>query len=534
MNPTLLIGLDGATFTVLDPLMEDGAMPFLRELAGQGARAELLSTPNPLTPPAWISMITGRSPGSHGVFDFIWAEQRKTNHYFTLYNFRDIRCETIWSIVSRQQGRAGSLNFPMMSPPPAISGYVVPGLVSWKHMRRNVCPRELYAELQTLPDFNVKDLAWDFDLEKKAERGIPEEEYENWVRFHIQREKQWFAILRHLMKHHPCDLTAILLDGTDKILHMGWRFLDPSCSNAGLSASERRTRDLCIEYFRELDRFLKETATLAGPEARIFVTSDHGFGPSWFVFRVNTWLHEHGYLTWRVLDDMAEKDRESAKRLVDKHFVMLDWEKTTAYARTVTSNGVYIRVARRPGDPGVAADRYESFRTELIRKLLEVREPVSGERIIRKILTREEAFPGEHNDQAPDLTLVMADYGFVSILDKTPAVVRRPHPAGTHYPEGVFVAAGKGIKKGMQAPQFSILDVAPTLLYSLGLEIPQDFEGRLPKEIFKPQFLQEHPVRIGAPTRSVDSVGLKEEPETFSEEEEKQIFEQMKALGYLE
>jgi predicted AlkP superfamily phosphohydrolase/phosphomutase len=534
MKPTLLIGLDGATFTILDPLMENGTMPFLRDFVAQGVRARLRSTPNPLTPPAWISMITGRSPGNHGIFDFIWAEQRKADHYFTLYNFRDIRCETLWSMVSRQQGRVGSLNFTMMSPPPQVSGYIVPGLVSWKHMRRNVYPREIYSELQSLPGFNVKELAWDFDLEKKAERGIPEEEYENWIRFHIRRERQWFEILRYLMIHHPCDLTAILFDGIDKILHMGWRFLDSEISSLELSAAERSTRELCLEYFRELDSFVKEIVTLAGPEARIFVASDHGFGPSRFVFRANTWLHEQGYLTWKDFDDLDEKDRESARRLVDKHFVLLDWERTTAYARTVTSNGIYIRVAQRPGEPGVPVDQYESFRKELMDKLFDVRVPESGERAIQKILTREEAFPGDHNEQAPDLTLVMADYSFISILNKTPAVARRPHADGTHYPEGVFVAAGKGIRKGAHAQQLSILDVAPALLYSLGLGIPLDFEGRLSEEIFEPSYLREHPVRSGAPTQPRKPIGFKEEGQAISEEEERQIFEQMKALGYLE
>ena len=231
---------------------------------------------------------------------------------------------------------------------------------------------------------------------------------------------------------------------------------------------------------------------------------------------------------------MDEKDREGARRLVDRHFVLLDWDRTTAYARTVTSNGIYIRVAHRPGEPGVPVDQYESFRKELMAKLLELREPETGERIIHKVLTKEEAFPGDHNEQAPDLNLVMADYGFVSILNKTPAVVRRPHVDGTHYPEGVFMAAGKGIRKGIRVPRLSILDVAPILLYSLGLEIPADFEGRLPKEIFEPSHLREHPLRIGDPTQPPKPIGWREERQATSAEEEKKIFEQMKALGYLE
>jgi len=76
MTKTLFIGLDGATFTVLNEMTRDlpdcgVTMPFLKQFMETGAQAKLLSTPNPLTPPAWVSIMTGRTPGNHGVYDFI-------------------------------------------------------------------------------------------------------------------------------------------------------------------------------------------------------------------------------------------------------------------------------------------------------------------------------------------------------------------------------------------------------------------------------------------------------------------------------
>jgi predicted AlkP superfamily phosphohydrolase/phosphomutase len=532
MNPTLLLGLDGATFTILDPLMANGTMPFLNEFINNGVRAELRSTVNPLTPPAWISMITGRSPGNHGVFDFIWAEERKKDYYFTLYNFRDIQCETIWSMVSRQGGRACSLNFPMMSPPPEISGYVLPGLVSWKHLRRNMHPSACYDELKTIPGFNPKELAWDFDLEKKASKGVPEAEFESWIEFHIRREAQWFEVMHYLMKKDPSELTAIIFDGPDKILHIGWRFLDLNYFPKQPSSWEQKIRDLCLKYFHVLDGFLAELTAAAGPQARTFLTSDHGFGPSHFVLRINSWLHSQGYLQWRNIDNLEEAAQRGAKRLVEQHFVLLDWNKTTAYARTVTSNGIYIRVAREPGQTGVPADQYERFRNDLIEKLNAIEDPLSGERIIKRVLTREEAYPGRFNDLAPDLTLVMQDYGFVSILNKEPIIAHRPEVEGTHYPEGIFMGRGPGIQRGSVLPQFSILDIAPCLLYSLGLKIPSDFEGALPDGIFDKSFIDDHPVQVGSPTRAPDTYAVPAHKDSGKEEE--QIYERLKSLGYIE
>ena len=65
--PTIVIGLDGATFSILDPLMEAGHMPFLQQLTTEGVRAELASTIPPITPPAWTTIMTGRSPAGHGI-----------------------------------------------------------------------------------------------------------------------------------------------------------------------------------------------------------------------------------------------------------------------------------------------------------------------------------------------------------------------------------------------------------------------------------------------------------------------------------
>jgi predicted AlkP superfamily phosphohydrolase/phosphomutase len=535
MTPTILIGLDGATFTILDPLMENGTMPFLKEFVGGGVRADLLSTPNPLTPPAWTSMTTGRSPGNHGIFDFIWAEEREHDHYFTLHSYRDIKAETIWSIVSRQGGTVGSLNFPLMSPPPKVSGYVVPGLVSWKHLRRNVYPRGLYEQLKAIPGFNARELAWDFDLEKKAAKGISEEEYENWVTFHIDRERQWFEVTRHLMQERPSDLLAILFDGLDKILHMGWRFLDPGSFPENPSPWEQMMRDRCTDYFRELDRFLAEISALAGPDARIFMASDHGFGPSWEVLRINTWLHSQGYLTWRDAEELDEKGRESAQRLVDNHFVLLDWNKTTAYARSTTSNGIFIRVAQSPDGGGVPPSQYESFRNELIEKLKEIKDPASGERIVKRVLTKEEAFRGSHNQQAPDLLLVMRDHSFASILNKEPIVCTRPEIEGTHYPEGIFLARGPGIRQGAALPQLSILDVTPALLYSLGLPIPGDLEGRFAEELYEPSMLEDRPCKVGETTQTPESLtGTVGAPVFCDKEEQAEIYKRLQALGYVE
>lgn len=65
---TLVIGLDGACESVLDPLVAAGEAPTLGRLFEAGAAGPLDSHVPPWTPAAWPTLFTGVTPGEHGVF----------------------------------------------------------------------------------------------------------------------------------------------------------------------------------------------------------------------------------------------------------------------------------------------------------------------------------------------------------------------------------------------------------------------------------------------------------------------------------
>ncbi len=70
-------------------------------------------------------------------------------------------------------------------------------------------------------------------------------------------------------------------------------------------------------------------------------------------------------------------------------------------------------------------------------------------------------------------------------------VAAASHAAG---PPGVLLAFGEGIRPGATLAGASVLDVAPTLLYLLGLPVARDMEGRVLTEMLEPGFAREHPV----------------------------------------
>ncbi len=538
MNNTVFFGLDGATYTVLDDLVKRGVMPYLGAFMKSGVRGTLRSVKPPLTPPAWTTAITGRSMGHHGVANFLQFEPEPGRLGSVRFiSGRHLAADTLWTIANRHGKRAGSLNFVAHNPAPKIDGWVVPGWVGWRWVKRDSHPKGLLTRLQKeIPGLDVKQLAMDFNEEKKAVEGAALDDYDAWIDLHIQRERQLFSILRHQIEHDPCELTAVVFDGVDKLQHLCWQFLDPSMEPAKPSHDFLSVREHCWEYFRQIDGYLKEIVDLCGRDTTVFIVSDHGFTGSNEIFYVNTWLEQQGYLTWKPGASMkGDESSELTSTALLYHLRVFDMDKTTAYAPFASSNGIYIQIRDVTGPGGIDAADYESFREELIDALrTRCVDPQTGEPIVTGVWRREEIGSGPFSGRVPDLTLELRDYGFFSVLKSQSVLKERPMVMGTHHPDGVVIAAGNGIRRGGSVKDADLFDVAPTTLYAMGLPIPPELEGRVLKEAFTVQHLRKRPVRYerGHETglRVVDSPGR----DDADEEMDEQIYERLKALGYME
>jgi predicted AlkP superfamily phosphohydrolase/phosphomutase len=533
--PTLLIGLDGATFTVLDPYVERGLMPAFGELVRRGTRATLRTVMPPLTPPAWTSLMTGRRPGRHGVFDFFQKDEPGSVHV-AFANAQHIGAPTIWTLASDAGHPVLALNFPLMFPPPPVDGRIVPGgMMPWRQLRLGCHPPGLFDRLKRLPGFNPREML-DMELEARALDGCPDDEMAAWVELHIRRERRWFEVASALMRDEPADLVAVMFDGVDKLQHLCWRFIDPACRPARPTAWERGMIERCERYFRELDGFIAELVALAGPEATVVVASDHGFGPTRDVFHVNSWLEREGLLAWADGGgDAAGRDAtEVGFAEVTRHVDALDWSRTLAYAATPSSQGITI-VDRVPGtDAPLPAAQRRRIAAELVERLEALRHPDDGRPLVSEAWTREQAFPGPYGELGPDVSIVLADGGTVSILPSDELVTRRPEVRGHHRWEGIFVASGPGIRAGARVDELEIVDVAPLVLHRLGMAVPAGLDGTVPVAILEPDELERRPPRVAAtaaaePAPARPAGGLDLDPG-----EQADVLGRLRALGYVE
>ena len=526
-----MIGLDGATFALLKPLMNDGVMPFLKKFVSEGVHADLMSTQNPLTPPAWISMVTGRSPEIHGIYDFLRPEFSENQVFLKVNDSRDICCETVWSMVSRQNKRVTCMNFYGMSPPVPIDGYLISGFIPWKHLRSSTYPTSLFETLKNKPNFDYKQLGMDIAEEKKCIQGLDQGEYEPWIDLQSDRDRAWTEVLCYLMKTDPTDLTAVVFDGTDKLQHLFWRYLAPELVDPNPTPWDAHIREMCIAYYRQLDSSIETLVNLSGPDTNVIMTSDHGFGATTEVVYINEWLAQHGYLKW--VNDAETDDgwKLTADRIKD-HTVMIDWEQTLAYALTPSSNAIYVNMDNGSGK-GVKPEEYAEFCDRLKKQLLDYRNPAdNGQIFIEAELNQAKIAGKPHFPYSPDITIKLRDYGFVSIVRSGEVVKPRHKPDGTHRPNGIFIGRGPDIKSGEKLEPLSILDITPVLLHLLDLPIPKNMEGRVPTEIICSDSLISKPVKYGENTRTTQDAS--QQREEVSDEEKEALMAQLKLLGYMD
>ncbi|MCK4597442.1 hypothetical protein KAU04_05355, partial [bacterium] len=211
----------------------------------------------------------------------------------------------------------------------------------------------------------------------------------------------------------------------------------------------------------------------------------------------------------------------------------IDWERTKAFFVSIPTQGIFINV-KRDGfglvDPG---QEYQQLRELIKEKLLQLRDPWTKNQVVDQVWFKEEIYSGPQAQFAPDLIFVARDYAYLGrqLFGDHKIIRSAEHlPVGFHRSNGIFIARGSEIQQGRQIQGANIADIAPTVLYSMGLPVPDDMDGKVLREIFSEELLQRNPVEYVK--ADLDQEGDQEE--TYSEEESQKIKERLRSLGYIE
>ncbi len=487
----LVIGLDGETFRVIKPLLAQGKLPNINRLIDKGVHGILMSTIPPVTAPAWSTFMTGKNPGRHGVFSFMryeYANGRAVPYDSdTGYpvNGAAIRSKTIWEIISEAGKQIISINIPMTYPPRKVNGLMISCFFTPPKARDYTFPEGLINELGDYEiDVDFGDGFGQFgrlDIESfDAEKVVPS--------FLSVLEKREETALR-LMQSHPWDLFAVCFTETDRLHHLLWKYVDPAGPDYSdvLSARIREKHDF---FYQRLDNAIGRLVDSAGEDVVTVILSDHGFRetPKKFCL-LNQWLYGEGYL--KVEGEKGDR---------------IDWNSSNAWAEPLLVSTVGIRINTNSLITRYGVSEkidYEVFRARIIQSLMKVKDTETGERIIREAQRREELYKGNYAVTAPDIIVRLNPaYDFPLVMtsgikgNSLTIPIGKRLTCGTHEAEGIYIFSGYPVAghTGLFTP-FSIEDIAPTLLYLLGLPVPDDMDGRVLSDVMNKEFFETNPVR---------------------------------------
>ena len=529
MAKVALIGLDGMTFHLIRPLVNEGKLPFIKKLLDDGVSANLISTENPVTPAAWVSMYTGKDPAIHGVFDFMHPVDGAEYPSLRFTDSRTINADTVWDIATQQGACSVSLNFFGMAPPREINGFTLGGFVPWKHLRVNTFPQNCFDELKGYLGEDVKILGMDISEEKKIVSGLPLSAFGGWVEHHSHRNSVITKTALNLHAEFNPDIFSVVYDGPDKIQHIFWRFLDPDIYPQYQSSENDSIREKCINHYVQLDRDIELLAETLGPSCNLILASDHGFGPTTEIIYVNQLLQQLGLLTWGS-SSTEDVDGGLAPKKLKDHMSMIDWLNTQVYAPTPSGNALYLTPHFRQSLS--TESQYQDFIDSLVDNL-ESAVDKHGSPLFTKVTANwERYYQKECSANAPDIILRLRDGGFVSVLKSTDVQTLRSDPEGTHRPEGIFVGYGPAFCKDNQLDtSLPITCITPLMLAIAGLSIPNDLSTTLPLQVLNPDF----PVDDVKYHDPIANTSGREQSAAMQNHLDIDILtEQLKTLGYME
>jgi len=552
MGKVFIVGLDGATFDVLNPLIKMGKLPNLSKMLQAGTSAILESTPFPHSAPAWASCLTGVNPGKHGVFGF-GVRDEKNNYRFQLVNSTSIRAKTLPLLLTEHGKSTGLINEPLSYPPYPIHGFMVSGLMTPLTASHFTFPPELREELlQAVPDYVTEVSPDQFDLKESQGEAAYAEALLASIRARAKAS-------RILMNQKAWDVLMIVFTELDRLQHSFWgRINNPSSSGQ----KEDRSLDAIVSRtYEEIDTAFGDLLEDLPAKTQVIVVSDHGFGPSERTFYMNRFLEEHGYLKIKMVrrfpslrspqsfmrrifqitkisgnhltksetaGTMNHRDPKNFKKRVEGWVLedLVDWSRTKAFA---DQYGIRINMkGREPKGIIAPGKEAEALIDKLKNQLIQLKFPHNGKSVFADVQKGHSVYLGPYADRAPDL-VTFTETGFPHPSYTTKDVFGKLESMkGSHRREGVFLAWGEGIRKGKRLERASIMDITPTVCYSLGIPRTIEMDGVV-LDIFEDGL---DPKRLLE--RSGTSVREKGDVIPFTPEETSEIEAKLRGLGYLD
>jgi predicted AlkP superfamily phosphohydrolase/phosphomutase len=292
-----ILGLDGADWEIINPLMAKGQLPNLARLKARGAWGNMKTMMPWLSPLLWTSVATGKPPEEHGIIDFL-AKDTKTGQVMPVSS-RWRRVKALWNMFTDAGKSSAFIAWWATWPAEPVQGYMVSDRVAYSlfgfvssepETAGATYPESYFQDIRpkltsdrSIALDEVRRFADVTQVEFASLRRQVEDDPKNAYRAPVNHltkilasQKSYQAIALDILKRGQPELFSIYYQGIDEVCHRFAHYMPPKMDMV-TAAEYAKYRDVVATYYRYQDRLLGEVLANLSPDTVVIVLSDHGF-----------------------------------------------------------------------------------------------------------------------------------------------------------------------------------------------------------------------------------------------------------------
>lgn len=284
--------------------------------------------------------------------------------------------------------------------------------------------------------------------------------------FHSQSQnvlEERLRLFDHVYDQFEQGLLFFYFSSTDQIAHMLYKMIDPEHPAYDPQLADKYG-DVIASVYESVDKVVGQVLDTMDDETTLIVMSDHGFASFRRAVHLNTWLLNDGYIT--LVD--------TSKQAESEYYMNVDWGRTQVYG--LGFNGLYVNLLGREKYGIVKYSEKDALLDEISEKLLALRDPRNGKKIVDRVYRGDEIYSGANIRWAPDL-VIGYDRGYRASWETTIGNFPKEwiadnmdpwsgdHCMAAELVPGIILSNKKIISKDPK-----LYDLAPTILAEFGVD----------------------------------------------------------------